>query len=143
LSASPSLRHVWIRGHAAHRRTRRYQIVKIKKAGLRTCHTAAPVLNTRPTDHWLSSVRGWAIGTELGGLLGRMIDACPIYPRNETGLGEWYDRHKMRASLAMRSAKCALEFNIEDDAGVTSHLNCFFKLNSSTQCLGIYAHKTG
>ena len=37
----------------------------------------------------------------------------------------------------MRSAKCALEFNIEDDAGVTSHLNCFFKLNSSTQCLGI------
>ena len=48
-----------------------------------------------------------------------------------------------RASLAMRSAKCALEFSIEDDVGVTSHLNRFFKLNSSAQCLGVYAHKTG
>ena len=110
---------------------------------LRYLPGACFVLNTRPTDHWLSSVRSWAIGTELGGLLGRMIDACPIHPRNETGLGEWYDRYKMRASLAMRSAKCALEFNIEDDVGVTSHLNRFFKLNSSTQCLGVYAHKTG
>ena len=96
---------------------------------LRYLPHACFVLNTRSTDHWLSSVRNWY------DMMGRMIDACPIHPRNETGLGEWYDRHKMRASLAMRSAKCALEFNIEDDVGLTSHLNRFFKLNSSTQCL--------
>ena len=71
---------------------------------LRYLPGACFVLNTRPTDHWLSSMRRWS------DMMGRMIDGCPIHPRNKTGLGEWYDRHKMRARLAMRSAKCALEF---------------------------------
>ncbi len=60
----------------------------------------------------------------------RMIDACPIHPRNETGLGEWYDRHKARASLALRSASCAIEVNIEE-GGLTPSMDRFFTLNSS------------
>ena len=99
------------------------------------------VLNTRPTDHWLSSVQSWAVDEKRGSLMSRMIDACPIHPRNETGLGEWYDMHKARASLALRSASCAIEFNIEE-VGLTTHLDRFFKLNSSDRCLAKYAHRT-
>jgi len=93
------------------------------------------ILNTRPTSHWLKSVRGWP------GMMGRLTDACPIHPRNETGLGKWYDEHKVRASLALRSAQCASEINIEDGVGLTTHLDRFFKLNSSDACLAKYGNK--
>lgn len=95
------------------------------------------ILNTRPTNKWLDSVRHWY------DMMPRLVDACPIHPRNETGLGEWYDRHKVRASLALRSARCGLEFNIDEDPiGLTTHLTQFFNINSSTKCLGVYTHRS-
>ena len=93
------------------------------------------ILNTRPTNNWLRSVREWP------GMMDRLTGACPIHPRNETGLGKWYDEHKERASLALRSAQCAGEFNIEDGVGLTTHLDRFFKLNSSNTCLAKYGNK--
>ena len=98
------------------------------------------VLNTRPTDHWLSSVRNFRWG--YAHLMPRILNNCPINPRNETGLGDWYERHNLIASLALRSARCALEFDIEDGVGLTTHLDRFFTLNSSTKCLQAYSHKT-
>ena len=104
------------------------------------------VLNTRPTDTWLSSVRSWRSKVDhndnRSSLMTRLIGACPIHPKNETGLGDWYDMHKLRASLALRSANCGLEFNIEDGIGPTTHLDRFFKINSSKECLSTYARKT-
>ena len=71
----------------------------------------------------------------------------PIFhrrPRNRTGLGEWYDRHKARATAWLRSsARCSLTFDIEDDVGLTTHLDRFFELNATQTCLAKYAHKTG
>ena len=134
---------------------------------LRYLPSACFILNTRPTEHWLESVRNW------NDMLPHMISSCPINPRNATGLGEWYDRFKARASLALRaSSRCALEFvchpegsnpsrgpqqrsaiptrassaclgqDIEDGVGPTTHLDQFFALNSSTTCLGIHTHQT-
>jgi len=109
---------------------------------LRYLPHACFVLNTRPTDHWLSSVRNWRMGANNSHLMPRYLNNCPINPRNETGLGEWYDRHNLRASLALRSARCALEIDIEDGVGLTTHLDRFFTLNSSTECLKTYSHKS-
>ena len=133
---------------------------------LRYLPSACFILNTRPTEHWLASVRNWK------NMLSRLTSACPINPRNATGLGEWYERFRARASLALRaSTRCALEFvchpegsnpsrgppagllptraspaclgqDIEDGVGPTSHLDQFFALNSSTTCLGIHTHET-
>jgi hypothetical protein len=82
------------------------------------------------------------MGAHNKDLMHRYLDNCPIHPRNETGLGDWYERHNLRASLALRSARCALEFDIEDGVGITTHLDRFFTLNSSTKCLRVYSHKT-
>ena len=99
------------------------------------------VLNTRPTDKWLSSVRNWHHLQMGANLTTRLIDSCPIHPRNETGLGDWYERHNLQASLALRSARCALEIDIEDGIGLTTHLDRFFKVNSSRKCLHAKAHR--
>lgn len=104
---------------------------------LRYLPSACFILNTRPTEHWLESVRNW------NDMLSHMIRSCPINPRNATGLGEWYERFRARASLALRaSSRCALEFDIEDGVGPTTRLDQFFALNSSTKCLGIHTHQT-
>ena len=137
---------------------------------LRYLPSACFILNTRPTEHWLASVRNWKTGRN--NMLSRLTSACPINPRNATGLGEWYERFKARASLALRaSTRCGLEFvchpegsnpsrgpqagllptraspaclgqDLEDGVGPTSHLDQFFALNSSTTCLGIHTHET-
>ena len=98
---------------------------------LRYLPHACFILNTRPTAHWLRSVRGF------GNMMPRLIESCPVSPQNETGLGDWYDGHKARASVALRSARCSLEFDIEDGVGLTTHLDRFFKLNSSAKCLDL------
>ena len=94
------------------------------------------VLNTRPTSHWLASVSAW------NNMMSRLTSYCPIYPRNEEGLGRWYDDIKFRASRALQKAKCSVEFDIEDNVGLTNHLDRFFKLNSSDSCLGVLSHQT-
>ena len=68
---------------------------------LRYLPSACFILNTRPTEHWLESVRNW------NDMLPHMISSCPINPRNATGLGEWYDRFKARASLALCARRLA------------------------------------
>jgi len=98
------------------------------------------VLNTRPTTRWLASVHHWGVG-ELN-MERRLTRYCPIYPRNKTGLGLWYDEIKFRASLALRKAKCSLEFDIEDDVGLTTHLDRFFDLNASERCMDVHKNKT-
>ena len=64
---------------------------------LRYLPNAYFVLNTRPTAHWLSSVAQW------GNMLERLTQACPINPRNSTGLGQWYEAIIVRASQALRT----------------------------------------
>uniref|UniRef100_A0A7S2BN44 Uncharacterized protein n=1 Tax=Haptolina brevifila TaxID=156173 RepID=A0A7S2BN44_9EUKA len=75
------------------------------------------ILNTRPAANWLRSVQLW---DKMKGtapqwhLLKNLLRTCPISPRNETGLLLWYERHMEAARDALRTAKCAVEIEVEE-----------------------------
>ena len=101
---------------------------------LRYLPRACFVLNTRPTAHWLNSVSQWA------GLRPRLLRNCPIWPRNETGLGRWYDDYKQRTSARLRAwGGCYLEVDIERE-DLTARLDHFFAMNASAECLATHTH---
>jgi hypothetical protein len=105
---------------------------------LRALPRACFILNVRPLQHWLESVRTWGIKelkndskhavsyqADRDTLLAKMLSSCPIYPRNESGLLVWHERHLQRTRDAIRGRNCALEVHVEDPlAG--HHLAAYF-----------------
>jgi len=72
------------------------------------------ILNTRPLNHWLGSVRDWGThwGKKYNPLMQRFAKACPLWPRNETGLARWVEEHHARAREVLATAPCAIELNM-------------------------------
>jgi len=105
---------------------------------LRYLPNAYFVLNTRPTAHWLSSVAQW------GNMLERLTQACPINPRNSTGLGQWYEANIVRASQALRNAGvCHIEVNLENaTVPMLEGINDFFSVKSKAVCLDVHTHRS-
>ena len=88
---------------------------------VRALPRACFVLNTRPLDHWLASVRGYgAAGLYSNAVGARTVGeqyyrSCPIFPRNESGLRAWAERHVAVArQMLSDEARCWVEVDIED-----------------------------
>ena len=85
--------------------------------------SACWLLTTRPTKHWLASVRNFNLNLTLDrtntktqrwrNMMAQMLEHCPISPRNESGLAAWYEGHLARATEAMSRARCALVLETE------------------------------
>ena len=75
---------------------------------IRALPNACFVLNTRPINHWLTSV-----DTFPNDFRERLLASCPIYPADDVGLANWHLRHIQRARAAMRTLRCALEVDLE------------------------------
>jgi hypothetical protein len=94
----------------------------------------------RPFDHWLASVKGWG-GSGSSNMYSRFLNACEIYPRNETGLFAWRENHKRLVRETLRG-RCFLEIEIEEpDAGARvaeffqgTRASCWGQKNCKTSC---------
>ena len=106
---------------------------------LRYLPNAYFVLNTRPTAHWLSSAAQW------GNMLERLTQACPINPRNSTGLGQWYEAilSAHRKPCAMQMSVTLTEVNLENaTVPMLGGINDFFSVKSKAVCLDVHS-RTG
>ena len=78
------------------------------------------VLTLRPTDDWISSVKRWKVGFRP--LFHRMVDRCPIHPKNESGLRRLFEEHNARARLVVERARCGAVIDVsrsDDEVGRT------------------------
>jgi len=85
------------------------------------------VLNYRPVAAWLRSATSSDVlapprtrhgrkPVRIGSLYDVIQSQCPVWPRNATGMTEWYAGHYARARLALAASdhQCFAAVNIED-----------------------------
>ncbi|EGB05407.1 hypothetical protein AURANDRAFT_66362 [Aureococcus anophagefferens] len=79
--------------------------------------SACFVLNTRPLDAWLASVRAHVTAHRYANwsMYDRMVANCPVHPRNGAGLAAWAARHVERATALVERARCGVVVDIEGD----------------------------
>ena len=94
------------------------------------------ILNTRPLNHWLGSVRDWGThwGEHNNPLMQRFAKACPLWPRNETGLARLVEEHHARAREVLATAPCAIELNVESESSAHELARAF--PSTKTRCWG-------
>ena len=84
----------------------------------------------RDADSWLNSVRHW------GDMYERLLTWCPLYPRNDRGIIQWYDRSIK--ILQNRSDRIRM-YNITD----ASSWDRFYRdFAISEKCHGIHSHNS-
>ena len=79
--------------------------------------SACFVLNTRPLDAWLASVRAHVTAHRYANwsMYDRMVANCPVHPRDGAGLAAWAARHVERATALVERARCGVVVDIEGD----------------------------
>jgi len=83
------------------------------------------VLNTRPLNDWIRSIRRYTRtkGSFFGmDLMDRMLGNCPIWPRNESGLMAWAQQHVLAARHDLQTARCKLEIDLAAPPAQTREL---------------------
>ena len=102
---------------------------------MRRLPDACYVLTSRLVEHWLQSVMDYRppgnCTDDFPTLGANLLEHCPLWPQNETGLARWYVKHLVRARAALRTVRCALEVEIESPHAASRLASLFPGTNAS------------